>query len=118
MYQNLFLVHCFTCTNFGHKVVDCRAYRRKDQTRDGYMALSNIECYKCHNYGHIAQNCRSVIEPPMKENINIIYMKFWRRNEKQEEQVNENQVLEIVLTRFAAAQSYDEYAGKEEDFTI
>jgi hypothetical protein len=25
-YQNLFYGHFFTCNNFGHKVVDCRAY--------------------------------------------------------------------------------------------
>jgi hypothetical protein len=38
-----------------------------------------------------------------------------RRNEKQEEQVNENQVPEIVLTRFAATQNHDESRGKEKD---
>jgi hypothetical protein len=42
-------------------------------------------------------------------------MKVWRRNEKQEEQVNENQVLEIVLTRFAATQNHDESTRKEKD---
>jgi hypothetical protein len=39
-YQNLFLGHCFTCTNFGHKVVDCKEYGRNVQARDGYVALS------------------------------------------------------------------------------
>jgi hypothetical protein len=86
------LGHCFTCTNFGHKVVDLRAYEINVQARNGYVVLSNIECYNYHNCGHIAQNCRSVIGPPMKENTDVRYMNVWRRNEKQEEQVNEDQV--------------------------
>jgi hypothetical protein len=53
-YVNLFYGHCFNCTNFGHKVVDCRVYERNDQARNAYVAPHNIECYKCHNYGHIA----------------------------------------------------------------
>jgi chromosome segregation ATPase len=32
-YESLFYGHCFICTNFGHKVVDCRAYGRNVQTR-------------------------------------------------------------------------------------
>jgi cell division septum initiation protein DivIVA len=54
-YQSFFLGHCFTCNNFGHKVVNCRAYGRNVQARDAYVPPHNIECYKCHNYGHIAQ---------------------------------------------------------------
>jgi hypothetical protein len=54
----------------------------------------------------------------MKENIDVRYMKVWRRNEKQEEKVNENQVPEIILTRFAAVQDHDESTGKEEDVRI
>jgi hypothetical protein len=89
-YQKLFLGYCFTCTNFGNEVVDCRAYGRNVQSRDYRVDISNFECYKCHNYGHIDRNCRSVIEPPIKENIDVRYMKVWRRNEKQEEKANEN----------------------------
>jgi hypothetical protein len=54
-YVNLFYGHCFYCTNFGHKVADCRAYERNVQARNAYVAPHNIECYKFHNYGHIAQ---------------------------------------------------------------
>jgi hypothetical protein len=59
-----------------------------------------------------------VIDPPMKENIDVIYMKVWIRNKKQEEHVNENQVLEIILTRFAATKDHDESTFKEEDVRI
>jgi hypothetical protein len=45
----------------------------------------------------------------------VKYGKVWRRNEKQEEQVNENQVPEIVLTRFVETQNHDESTGKEKD---
>jgi hypothetical protein len=45
-------------------------------------------------------------------------MKVWRRNEKQEEQVNEDQVPEIVLTGFAVVRDHDESTGKEEEVRI
>jgi hypothetical protein len=53
------------------------------------VAPHNIECYKCHNYGHIARNCRSVINTPMKENIDDRYKKAYKRSEDKEEKVNE-----------------------------
>jgi hypothetical protein len=74
-------------------------YGRNVQERNVYVAPYNIECYKFHNYGHIARDCRSMMEPSMKENIDIRYKKIWRRKEKQEEQVNEK-LPEIILTGF------------------
>jgi hypothetical protein len=53
-------------------------YERNVQARDAYVAPHNIECYKFHNYGHIAQNCRSMIEPFMKEDIDVRYIKVWK----------------------------------------
>jgi hypothetical protein len=93
-YENLFYGHCFYCTNFGHKVADCRDYKRNVQTDPTYVVARNIECYKFHNYGHIAIDCRSMIDTSMKENTDIKYKKVWIR--KQEEQVNKNQVPEIA----------------------
>jgi hypothetical protein len=61
-YENLFYGHCFYCTNFGHKVADCRDYKRNVQADRAYVVARNIECYKCHNYGHIASDCRSMID--------------------------------------------------------
>ena len=54
----------------------------------------------------------------MKENIDVRYRKVWRRNEKKEEKVNENQVPEIILTIFVAVQDHDESTGKKEDVRI
>jgi hypothetical protein len=66
-YVNFFYGICFYCNNFGHKVVDCRAYKRNVQKINAYVSPHNIECYKCHNYVHISQKCRSMIVPTMKE---------------------------------------------------
>jgi hypothetical protein len=93
-YANLFYGHCFYCTNFGHKVVYCRDYKRNVQERNAYVAPHNIECYKCYNYGHIASDCRSMFDTSMKENNDIKYKKVWTRKHK--EQVNKDQVPEIV----------------------
>jgi hypothetical protein len=79
-YQSFFYGYCFTCNNFGHKVVDCRAYGRNVQARNVYVAPYNIECYKCHNYGHIAHDCRSMMDTSMKENIDIRYKKVWKES--------------------------------------
>jgi hypothetical protein len=48
-YQSFLCGYCFTCNNFGHKFVDCRAYGRNVQARDVYVTPYNIECYKLHN---------------------------------------------------------------------
>jgi hypothetical protein len=53
-------------TKFGHKVADCRDYKRNVQAVNSYVAPHNIECYKFHNYGHIASACRSMIDTSMK----------------------------------------------------
>jgi hypothetical protein len=89
-YQNLFLGYCFSCHNFGHKAINCRANTRYNYlrsrdiyktTRNDYISNkttqefvdinynpfaplmnSNVECYKCNNFGHKAHECRSRLE--------------------------------------------------------
>jgi hypothetical protein len=117
-YVNLFYGHLFYCNNFGHKVVDCRAYERNVQTKKYYVAPHDIECYKCHNYGHISRDCRSMINPPMKENIDEKIQEGLENSEEQEEQVNEEQIQGIILTGFAVAQDHDEFTGKDESVRI
>jgi hypothetical protein len=92
MYANFFYGHCFYCTNFGHKVADCRDYKNV-QARNPYVAPRNIECYKCHNYGHIDSDCRSMIDTSMNKNTDIRYKKVWIR--KHEEQVPEITIMTI-----------------------
>jgi hypothetical protein len=45
-YANLFYGYCFYYTNFGHKVADCKDYKRNFQERSAYVVARNIECYK------------------------------------------------------------------------
>jgi hypothetical protein len=54
----------------------------------------------------------------MKEHNNVRYRKVWRINEKQEEQVNEDQVPEIVLTIFIVVKCHNELARQEGDDRI
>jgi hypothetical protein len=70
-YAHFFYGLCLCCTNFGHKVADCREYKKNVQARNVCVAPRNIECYKCHSYRHIASDCRSMIYTSMKENNDI-----------------------------------------------
>jgi hypothetical protein len=75
-YQNFFLGYCYTCKNFGHKVMNYRINERNKYTRNmngvnkiygnnhGFVNRSynsfypsmdkNIVCYKCNYLGHKA----------------------------------------------------------------
>jgi hypothetical protein len=75
-YQNLFLGHCYTCKNFGHKEINCIINEKNNYTRNmngvnrrygnnhgfvnrSYNSFSplmdkNIVCYKCNYLGHKA----------------------------------------------------------------
>ena len=77
-YANLFYGHCFYCTNFGHKVANCRDYKINFQARKMYVSPHDIECYRFCNYGHIARDCISMMDTSMKENNDIIYNKVWK----------------------------------------
>lgn len=84
-YQSLFYGYYFSCSNFGHKAMNYRAYGINFQERNIHVrginiALYNFECYKCHDYGHIARDYRSMMKSSMKENTHIIYKKVWKRN--------------------------------------
>jgi hypothetical protein len=75
-YQNLFLGHCYTCKNFGHKETNCRINERNNYeikmngvnriygNNHGFVNIiynsfsplmdKNILCYKCNYLGHKA----------------------------------------------------------------
>jgi hypothetical protein len=87
-YQNIYLGYCFSCNNFGHKAIYCRAYARIYHVRDinrgsyktskdeylgnktknshgftninynSFVPLLDTECYKYNNYEHISHECR------------------------------------------------------------
>ena len=76
----LFIGYCYSCNNFGHKVVHCKAYgqyNNRNVQRDknnkcnkekrNYNSFSpfldfNSECQKCNNYGHKTSDCRNMIK--------------------------------------------------------
>jgi hypothetical protein len=83
-YQTIFLGLCYSCNNFGHKVVNCRANAKNRRNYEGYTrngyprrpheaqrrnynifeSLSDeVECYKCNNFGHMAKDCRLIVPP-------------------------------------------------------
>jgi hypothetical protein len=53
-YQNLFLGYCFSCNNFGHKAIDCRAYTRSDHVRN-----RNRGPYKTSKDDYVSNKTRS-----------------------------------------------------------
>jgi 5'(3')-deoxyribonucleotidase len=78
MYPCIFLGYFFACSNFGHKTINCRAYKRKNLKVKNYILKDNqainqvksrnynsfaplqegdLQCFRFHNYGHEAINC-------------------------------------------------------------
>jgi hypothetical protein len=110
MYENFFYGYCFYCSNFGHKVADCRAHQRNYQIRKAYVAPHNIECYKCHNYGHIARDCRSMMDTSLRSKWS------WKgkQEQKKRDKINERQ-SEVTVSRLAIAQGKERSTGKKED---
>jgi hypothetical protein len=55
-YPHIFLGYCFACSNFGHKVINCRAYRRKNMKVKNYILKDNqaVNRVKRRNYNSCA----------------------------------------------------------------
>ena len=62
-YQQIFLGNCYSCNNFGHKDLKCRAYgkvyeykkdtssnkpKERNHNHFGPFQRYDIECYKCN----------------------------------------------------------------------
>jgi hypothetical protein len=102
-YQNIFLGLCYSCNDFGHKAINCRACKKgrntwnrsshenpKNRYEDNYPikpceafdinynsfdALGyEIECYNCNNFGHIARNCRSDLIVSSRETRHVPFI--------------------------------------------
>ena len=67
-YQQIFFGHCYSCNNFGHKALNCRAYGKlqdykknicsnkpKARNHNFFAPIQryDMECYKCNKHGHI-----------------------------------------------------------------
>jgi hypothetical protein len=71
----LFIGYCYSCNNFGHKAIHCKAYgqynninvqiyknNRYNTEKRNYNSFTplqyfNSECQKCNNYGHKTSDC-------------------------------------------------------------
>jgi hypothetical protein len=78
----LFIIYCYSCNNFGHKAIHCKAYGQHNYRNDqryknneynaekrNYNSFSplqsfNSEFQKCNNYGHKTVNvdCQNMIK--------------------------------------------------------
>ena len=63
-YRGIFIGYCYSCYNFGHKTVNCKAYERSEHMKR--RGSQNIECSNCHHFGHIARHCRNNITTYLK----------------------------------------------------
>ena len=99
-YQQMFFVHFYSCNNFGHKSLNCRAYGKfhdykkntssnepKLRNHNSFAPLQryNIECYKCNNHGHIAKDCKLMTptkKAAAKESQDKKQRKEWKKRKK------------------------------------
>jgi hypothetical protein len=108
-YQHLFLGYCFSCNNFGHKALHCRAYgqynhknvqrygyknnkNNNNQENKNYNSFSplqnyNVECHKCNNYGHKSSDCRLPKLPIKTSKIQEEkHKKAWKEKQMEEKE--------------------------------
>ena len=91
-YQHIFLGHCYSCNNVGHKAINCRAYGKfheykknspsdKPKGRNYYrftlLQKYDLECYKCNNHGHMARDCK-----PMTPTRRLLQICFKTKNKR------------------------------------
>ena len=55
-YESGFNGYCYFCSNFGHKAVDYRLYKR----RSGGSPNDSIRCWTCNQVRHIAATCHTL----------------------------------------------------------
>ena len=101
-YQHIFFGHCYSCNNFGHKALNCRAYGKlraykknassnkpKGRNHNFFAPLQryDIECYKCNNHGHIARYCKLMTptkKAATKEFQDKKQRKDWKKKKEEE----------------------------------
>ena len=71
-HQHIFLGNCYSCNDFCHKALKCRAYGKvyeykndtsskpKGRNHNWFVPIQryDIECYKCNNFGHMDRECK------------------------------------------------------------
>ena len=101
----MFRGYFYSCNNYGHKAMNCRAYGRKNLRvmkynlkdnqkvnqvkRRNYNSFAplqerNLECFRCHSYGHKSNNCR-LMEVSEKPKFFREKKKLWKEKTSKEE---------------------------------
>jgi hypothetical protein len=55
-YENVFHGQCYSCNVYGHKVLECIYYARKDSER----FHNTLRCWRCNQVGHIVAHCHTM----------------------------------------------------------
>ena len=100
-YNSHFYGYNFSCNDFGHRAIDCRAHARNENYSNRIhqpipLFLGQITCFVSDNIGHKAKDCKFPMcfrrSNQIKENMQgqphknkkDQLMKFLRRKEQQE----------------------------------
>ena len=97
-YEIGFNGYCYCCSNFGHKFVDCRLYKRRsggspndlvrrwtcNQVGDVVATCHTLRCYTCSGFGKKSQECASQRSQPRR----ILSYTLARRTSEQWKKTN------------------------------
>jgi hypothetical protein len=129
----LFIGYCYSCNNFGHKEVHCKAYGQyncrnvqryknnkyntKKRNYNSFLTLQNfnIECKKC-NYGHKTKECRLPMKSLKIGNPNKQNKKIWKRKSevqsKKDDEYIAPEIDEVNNRRMVGKYSNKEYKNQ------
>jgi hypothetical protein len=136
----LFIGYCYSCNNFGHKAVHCKAYgqynnrnvqryknNRYNTEKRNYNSFSplqnfNIECQKCNNYGHKTRECRLPMQSLKIGNPNKQNKKIWKRKSevpsKKDDEYTTSEIDEVNSRRMVGKTSNKEYKNQSYAYKV
>ena len=128
--QKIFLGHCYSCNNFGHKALKCKAYEKvheykkdeitkpkaRNHNQFGPIQRFDIECYKCNNFGHLARNCKLKCDAPIEFRDSGRKWQLGNRETKDLPWIKKNFMVIVItvvslVTRWLTAKSGEKIKG-------
>jgi hypothetical protein len=136
----LFIGYCYSCNNFGHKAIHCKAYgqynnrnlqryknNRYNTEKRNYNSFTpsqnfNIECKKWNNYGHKTKECRLPMQSLKIGNPDKQNKKTWKRksevpNKKDDENIAP-EIDEVNNKRLVGKTSNKEYNNQSYAYKV